>query len=48
MPPKPPLDAILWVIGEGKKDELDESDKVLLRALFWTDNTMFLIPILAI
>jgi hypothetical protein len=33
LPPEPPLDAILWVIGEGKKDELDESDKVLLRAL---------------
>ena len=48
MPPKPPLDSILWMIDEGKKDELDESDKVLLRALCWEDNTMFLFPISAI
>jgi hypothetical protein len=48
VPPEPPLDAILWMIDEGKKDELDESDKVLLRALCWTDNTMFLLPISAI
>jgi hypothetical protein len=33
------------MIDEGKKDEVDESDKVLLRALCWTDNTMFLLPI---
>jgi hypothetical protein len=45
---QPPLDAILWIIGEGKIDELDESDKVLLRALCWADNTMFLLPISAI
>jgi hypothetical protein len=36
------------MIGEGKKDELEESDKVLLRALCWVDNTMFLLPISAI
>jgi hypothetical protein len=48
VPPEPPLDSILWMIGEGKKDELDESDKVLLRALFWADNTTFLLPISAI
>jgi hypothetical protein len=48
VPPEPPLDAILWMIGEGKKDELDESDKVLLRALCWVDNTTFLLPISAI
>ena len=48
MPPEPPLDAILWMIDEGKKDELDELDKFLLRALFWADNTMFLLPISAI
>jgi hypothetical protein len=48
VPPKPPLDAILWIIDEGKKGELDESDKVLLRPLCWTDNTMFLLPISAI
>ena len=45
MPPEPPLDAILWMIYQGKKDELDESDKVLLRVLCWEDNTMFLLPI---
>jgi hypothetical protein len=33
------------MIGEGEKDELDESDKVLLRALCWVDNTTFLLPI---
>ena len=48
VPPEPPLDAILWIIDEGKKDDLDESDKFLLRALCWTDNTMFLLPISAI
>jgi hypothetical protein len=48
VPPELPLDAILWMIDEGKKDELDESDKVLLRALCWADNTMFLLPISAI
>ena len=41
----PPLDAILWMIGEGEKDELDESDKVLLRSICWVDNTTFLLPI---
>ena len=45
VPPEPPLDAILWMIDEGKKDELDKSDKVLLGALCWEDNTMFLFPI---
>jgi hypothetical protein len=45
---EPPLDAILGMIDEGKKDELDESDKVLVRALCWADNTMFLLPISAI
>jgi hypothetical protein len=48
LPPEPPLDAILWMIDEARKDELDESDKVLLRELFWLDNTMFLLPISAI
>ena len=33
VPPEPPLDGILWMIDEGKKDELEESDKVLLRPL---------------
>jgi hypothetical protein len=48
VPPEPPLDAILWMIDEGKKDELDESDNVLLRALCWADSTTFLLPISAI
>jgi hypothetical protein len=30
VPAEPPLDFIVWMIDEGKKDELDESDKVLL------------------
>jgi hypothetical protein len=45
VPPEPPLDAILWVIDEGKKDELDELDKFLLRAPCWADNTTFLLPV---
>jgi hypothetical protein len=45
VPLEPPLDSILWMIYEGKKDELDESDKVLLRALCWEDNTAFLLHI---
>jgi hypothetical protein len=48
VPLEPPLDAILWMIDEGKKDKLDESDRVLLRALCWVDNTTFLVPISAI
>jgi hypothetical protein len=48
VPPEPPLDDILWIIGKGEKDELDELDKVLLRALCWVDNTTFLLPISAI
>jgi hypothetical protein len=40
-----PLDVILLTIGKGEKDELVESDKVLLRVLCWTDQTMFLLPI---
>jgi hypothetical protein len=48
VPPEPPLDAILWMIDEGKKYKLDESDKVLLRELCWLDNTTFLLPISAI
>ena len=48
MPPEPPLNVIVWMIGEGKKDELDESDKVLLRPLCLVDNTTFLLPISAI
>jgi hypothetical protein len=32
-------------VDEGKKDELDESDNVLLRALCWVDNSMFLLSI---
>jgi hypothetical protein len=45
MPPNPPLDAILWMIGEGEKYELDELDKFLLRELCWVDNTTFLLSI---
>jgi hypothetical protein len=45
VPPEPPLDAILWMIDEGKKDKLDESNKVLLRSLCWADKTTFLLPI---
>jgi hypothetical protein len=45
VPPEPPLDAILWMIDEGKKDELEESDKVILRELCWEDNTTVLLPI---
>jgi hypothetical protein len=48
MPPEPLVDAILWMRDEGKKDELDELDKVFLRAPCWIDNTMFLLPISAI
>jgi len=48
MPPEPPLDAILWMIDEEKKDKMEKSDKVLLRSLCWSDNTMFLLPISAI
>jgi hypothetical protein len=48
VPPKPPLDFILRMIDEGKKDKFHESDKVLLRALCWADNTTFLLPISAI
>jgi hypothetical protein len=36
------------MIDERKKDELKESDKFLLRALCWADNTTFLLPISAI
>ena len=36
------------MIDEGKKDELDESNKVLLRALHWEDDTTFFLPISAI
>jgi hypothetical protein len=42
---EPPLDAILWIIGEGKKDKMDESNKVILRELCWVENIMFLLPI---
>ena len=45
MPQEPPLDVILWMIDEGKKDKLDELDKAILRALCWTNNIMFLLPI---
>jgi hypothetical protein len=45
VPPEPPLDSILWRINEGKKDELDESNKFLLTSLCWVDNTTFLLPI---
>jgi hypothetical protein len=48
VPLEPPLDVILWMIGKGEKDKLDESDKVLLRELFWVDKTTFLLPISAI
>jgi hypothetical protein len=33
------------MIGKGEKHKLDESDKVLLRALCWVNNTMLLLPI---
>jgi hypothetical protein len=33
------------MLCEGKKDELDESNKVILRALCWEYNTMFILPI---
>jgi hypothetical protein len=36
------------MIDEEKKDELDESDKVLLREIYGADNTTFLLPISAI
>jgi hypothetical protein len=36
------------MIDEGKKDELEESDKVLLKEICWVDNTTFLLPISAI
>jgi hypothetical protein len=36
------------MIGKGDRDKLDESDKVLLRAICWVDNTTFLLPILAV
>jgi hypothetical protein len=36
------------MIDEGRKDDLDESDKVLLRAHCWEDNKTFLLPISAI
>jgi hypothetical protein len=45
VPLDPPLDVILWMIYEGKKDKLDESDKIILTTLFWEDNTMFLLLI---
>ena len=48
MPPEPPLDVILWMMGKGEKYELDESNKVLLREPCWVDNTMFLLLISAI
>jgi hypothetical protein len=36
------------MISKGEKDELDESNKVLLRELCWVDNIMFIHPISAI
>jgi hypothetical protein len=36
------------MMGNGEKDELVESDKVLLRVPFWVDKTTFLLPILTI
>jgi hypothetical protein len=36
------------MMGKGEKDELVESDKVLLRVPCWVDKTMFLLPISAI
>jgi hypothetical protein len=32
-------------MGKGEKDELVESDKVLLRVPCWVDKTTFLLPI---
>jgi hypothetical protein len=48
VPPEPPLDSIPWMIDEGKRDDLNESNTFLLRALCWEDNTTFLLPISAI
>jgi hypothetical protein len=45
VPLETPLYAILWMIDKGKKDEMDESDNVILRSLWWEDNTTFLLPI---
>jgi len=47
-PPVPlplPVDVMLKVIGIGDDGELEESDKVLLRALSWVDKMIFLLPI---
>ena len=33
------------MIGRGERDELAESDKVLLRVLYWNDKIMFILPI---
>jgi hypothetical protein len=35
----------LWIIVKGEKDEWEESNKVLLRALCWVYNTTFILPI---
>jgi hypothetical protein len=43
-----PADVMLKVIGMGDKDELAESDKVRLRALFCVEKTIFLLPFLEI
>jgi hypothetical protein len=33
------------MMGKGEKDELAESDKVLLRVPCWVEKTTFLLPI---
>jgi hypothetical protein len=33
------------MMGKGEKDELDESDKFLLRVPCWVEKTTFLLPI---
>ena len=38
-------DVILKVKGMGDEDELEESNRVLLRELFCVDKTIFLLPI---
>jgi hypothetical protein len=40
-----PANVILKVIGIGDEGELEESNKVLLRALSWVDRTIFILPI---
>ena len=45
MPLPLPADVMFKVIGMGDKNELEESDKVHLRALCCVEKTIFLLPI---